>query len=137
MVAALLMATAACGAYQFPGSAPSPSPSPSPAAGTVSGRVLAVPCAPVQPASGGIACAGRSVPNLELDYLGGSGVARKAITDANGSYSVELPPGSYVVKLRTYMRVLSGPLNLTVAEGSSTVANYLLDSGIRVPVPQQ
>lgn len=137
MLAAVLMATAACGAYQFPGAPSSPSPSPSPVAGTVSGRVLAVPCAPIQPASGGIACAGRPVPNLELDYFGGGGVVRKAFTDAGGSYSVELPAGSYVVKLRTNLRVLSGPLNLTVAEGSSTVANYLLDSGIRVPVPQQ
>jgi hypothetical protein len=39
--------------------------------------------------------------------------------------------------MKTYMRVISGPLNLTVAPGSGTVANYVLDSGIRAPAPQQ
>jgi hypothetical protein len=57
------------------------------------------------------------------------------VTDGNGNYAVELRPGSYMVKLKTYMRVLSGPLKLLVQAGSSTTANYVLDSGIRVPVP--
>ncbi len=132
LLAALLLVTAGCGAYAFPGESPSPSPA---ATGTVSGRVIAVPCAPVE--QPGNACAGRPVPNLELDYVGGQNVVSKAVTDSNGSYEVELAPGSYVVKMKTYMRVISGPLNLTVAAGSSTTANYVLDSGIRVPVPQQ
>jgi len=32
--------------------------------------------------------------------------------------------------------VVSGPTNITVAAGSKLVANYALDSGMRVPVPQ-
>ena len=133
VLAALLLAGAACGAYQFPGG--NPSSSPTPEGGTVTGRVLAVPCAPVEQA--GTTCAGRPVPKLELDYVKDGAVAASTVTDSGGSYLVPLPPGAYVVKLKTYMRVISGPLTLTVEPGSNVVANYLLDSGIRVPVPQQ
>lgn len=129
LLVALLALTAACGAYQFPGS-----PSPSPATATVSGRVLSVPCAPVEKA--GTTCAGRPVPNLEIDYFQGDIVAR-AVTDASGNYSVQLEPGTFTVKLKTFMRVINGPTTLAVSAGSSVVANYTLDSGIRAPVPQQ
>ena len=131
ILGALVLLTAACGAYQFPGEQPSPTPS----TGTVSGRVVAVPCSPVQ--QPGDACAGRPVPNLELDYTTGGSVAGKAVTDSNGGYSVELKPGIYVVRLKTYMRVISGPLSFPVTAGSARIANYVLDSGIRGPVPQQ
>ena len=131
LLAALLLVTAGCGAYAFPGESPSPAPT----TGTVSGRVIAVPCAPVE--QQGNACAGRPVPNLELDYVSGQSSVIKAVTDSSGNYSVQLAPGRYAVKMRTYMRVLSGPLDLTIGAGSSTTANYVLDSGIRAPVPQQ
>ena len=133
VLVALLVAAASCGAYQFPGE--SPSPSPTLERGVVSGRVLAVPCAPVEQA--GTTCAGRPVPKLELDYVKDGGVAASAVTDSGGAYLVSLAPGTYQVKLKTYMRVISGPLTVEVAPESSVVANYILDSGIRVPVPQQ
>ena len=131
LLVALLALTAACGAYQFPG----PASSPSPATATVTGRVLSVPCAPVEQPNN--VCAGRPVPKLEIDYVQGGGVAARTVTDGAGNYTVELQPGTYKVTLKTYMRVISGPLTLTVSAGSSVVANYLLDNGIRVPVPQQ
>ena len=131
LVAALLVVAAGCGAYQFPGGGSTPSP----AAATVSGRVLAVPCAPVEKL--GSPCPGRPVPKVEIDYVSGGSVTGSAVTDSNGYYSVKLPAGSYQVKLKTYMRVISGPLTLALASGSSMVANYILDSGIRAPVPQE
>jgi hypothetical protein len=131
VVLALLMATAACGAYQFPGA----NPSPSPAGGTVSGRVVAVPCAPLE--QEGSMCAGRGVPKLALDYIRDGEVTATTVTDSGGRYLVSLAAGTYEVKLKTYMRVISGPLTLTVAPGSNLVADYLLDSGIRAPLPQQ
>ena len=130
IAAVVAMSGVACGAYQFPGGPTSPGASPSPPLGTVSGRVISVPCAPIEPA--GSACAGRPVPKLELDFAGAAG-SGKAITDSSGSYLVELPAGSYAVKLITYMRVLSGPSKLVVEAGSNTAANFVLDSGIRVP----
>ncbi len=129
----LVLAAAGCGAYQFPGG--NPPPSPTPEGGTVSGRVLAVPCAPVEQA--GTTCAGRPVPKLELDYIEDGAVVDRAVTDSSGAYLVSLAAGTYQVKLKTYQRVLSGPLALTVAPGSSVVASYVLDSGIRAPSPQQ
>lgn len=126
---AVVLLAVACGGYHFPGE------SPAPAAGSVSGRVLAVPCSPVE--KPGTSCAGRPVPNLEIDYSDGANNTEKTFTDAAGRYSISLPPAAYAVKLKTYMRVLSGPLKLEVGAGSTTVADYLLDSGIRVPVPQQ
>jgi|ERR671937_77192 hypothetical protein len=130
LVAALLFVTAACGSYTFPGGG-----SPSPGTGLVSGRVLAYPCAPVERADS--PCAGRSVGGVEIDYVTGTTVAARTVTDSNGNYSVRLEPGTYTVRFNNYMRVMSGPTKLTVAAGSSIVANYLLDSGIRAVVPQQ
>jgi hypothetical protein len=97
--------------------------------------VLSVPCSPVEPA--GKACAGRPVPNLEIDYLQGSAVVAKAVTNASGTYVIDLRPGRYDVALQTYMRVISGPTRLSLAAGTKTVADYVLDNGIRAPVPQQ
>jgi len=76
------------------------------------------------------------MPSLEIDYLQGTKVVGRTVTDNNGSYSIRLEPGGYVVRFNTYMRVVSGPTNITVAAGSKLVANYALDSGMRVPVPQ-
>ena len=130
LLGALLMATSACGAYAFPGSSPSPTPS----TGTVSGRVVSVPCAPVEKL--GSPCPGRPVAGLEIDFICGQpSSVTKAVTDANGHYSVRVAPGSCAVKFQTYMRYVSGPLKFTVNAGDNIVADYVLDNGIRVPLP--
>jgi hypothetical protein len=130
LLGALCLLTAGCGAYAFPGGGSSPTPD----TGMVSGRVLAVPCSPVEKVNS--PCAGRPVAALELDYLVGTKVEGRTVTDASGNYSIRLAPGSYTVRFKNVMRVISGPTKVTVAAGSSVVANYLLDSGIRVPAPQ-
>ena len=127
LLGAVVLLAAACGGYQFPGQLASPTPS----AGTVAGHVIAVPCGPVEPAGG--SCAGRSVSNLEIDYVGGPCAACKAVTDAQGSYSTDLPAGDYLVKFKTYMRVISGPTKLSIAAGTKTRADYVLDTEIRAP----
>jgi len=71
---------------------------------------------------------------LEIDFTSADGVA-KADTDSSGHYSVALAGGTWTVHLATYMRVISGPAEVTVVPGSALSANYVLDSGIRVPVP--
>ena len=124
----LLAVTAACGAYQFPGQTP--------LAGDahVSGTVRSVPCAPVE--QDGSTCSGRPVPKLEVDYLRGSTIVGRTVTDGKGAYSVELPAGEYTVKLNTYMRIISGPTKLSLGPDTQTVADYVVDNGIRVPEPQ-
>ena len=130
-VTGLVLLTAACGAYHFPGNSPSPSPE----TAHVSGIVRSVPCAPVEQA--GSTCAGRPVASLEIDYVAGNSVVSRVVTNSSGMYAVDLRTGTYEVKLVTYMRVISGPTKLTLGAGTRTVANYMLDNGIRVPVPAQ
>ena len=138
-LAALVVVTAACGAYSLPGVHPSPSS----ATGMVSGRVIVVPCKPVVVQADAL-CGERPVASLEIDYADTSGSVSRTVTDAGGKYQILLAAGTYAVKMKTYMRVISGPLKLDVQAGSTTVADYVLDSGIRVPpqpvpapIPQQ
>src|SRR2546427_9345328 len=128
-VAGLVLLTAACGAYHFPGNSPSPSPE----TAHVSGIVRSVPCAPVEQA--GSTCAGRPVASLEIDYVAGNSVIGRVVTNSSGVYAVDLRPGSYEVKLVTYMRVLSGPTKLTLGAGPRAATDYTLDNGDRLPVP--
>jgi len=125
-LAALVLATAACGAYSFPGSTSSPT-------GSVSGTVVAVPCFPVE--QPGQDCAGRPVAGLEIDFTHG-GDSAKTVTDPTGHYKVSLASETWTVHLVTKMRVISGPSQVAVPSSSTVTANYVVDSGIRVPVPQ-
>lgn len=130
--AALILLAAGCGAYHFPGDSTSPSPD----SAHISGTVLSVPCAPVEQV--GSTCAGRPVPKLEIDYLVGTTIVKRAVTDSKGTYAVDLKvPGTYAVKLNTYMRVISGATKLELVAPGNLVVTYMLDNGIRLPVPQQ
>jgi hypothetical protein len=123
LVVLLTMATVACGAYRFPGGGQA-------GTGTVGGRVTAVPCAPVEQA--GQVCAGRPVPGLEIEFTG-NGASVSTRTDSGGDYSVELAAGTWKVTLKSYARIISGPPAVTVTAGANVVADYVVDSGIRVP----
>jgi hypothetical protein len=127
LLGALVLVTVGCGAYQFPGSSPA-------STGTVTGTVVAVPCSPVE--SAGQQCAGRPVADLEIDFTHGEASA-KAMTDSAGHYSVTLTSETWSVHLATRMRIISGPAQVNVQPGSAVTASYVLDSGIRLPVPQQ
>lgn len=130
LLGGLLVVTTGCGAYAFPGDSPSPTSS----TGTVSGKVVSVPCAPVEQV--GSPCPGRPVGHLEIDFICGQPyTVTKAVTDSNGNYSVRLLPATCAVKFQTYMRYVSGPLKFVVHAGDNIVANYVLDNGIRAPVP--
>jgi hypothetical protein len=128
LLAALVLVTSACGAYHFPGNTPA-------GTGTVTGTVVAVPCFPVEQA-GPQQCAGRPVAGLEIDFTHGDQGA-KAVTDSTGHYSLTLASETWLVHIATRMRIISGPAQVNVTPGSTVSANYVLDSGIRVPVPQQ
>ncbi|HEX2645755.1 MAG TPA: carboxypeptidase-like regulatory domain-containing protein, partial [Candidatus Dormibacteraeota bacterium] len=116
-LAPLLVLVAACGAYAFPGTTTSP------VVGTVSGRVIAIPCSPIEPAQQD-ACNGRPVPGLEISFADGQAV-HSTTTNSNGLYSIGLVPGDYKVTMKTYMRVISGPPSIKVDGGSTVVADYV------------
>ena len=142
LLAVVLLATAACGAYQFPG--------PGNGSGTVSGQVIATPCGPVEPAAqpcmnpgpeqvpqcappnpNASACGGRPIQGLELFFTKGD-TTLSAKTDSNGYYSIVLPSGTWSVNTRSITRIINGPQTLVVNAGSRTVANYVIDTGIRL-----
>ncbi|MGH7763626.1 MAG: hypothetical protein ACREOM_04315 [Candidatus Dormibacteraceae bacterium] len=93
-----------------------------------------VPCSPVE--SPDNACTGRAAPGVEIDYANGAATS-KTVTDPKGAYSIQLAAGTWKVTLKSPLRIVSGPASVTVAAGSNAVANYTVDTGIRLPVPQQ
>jgi len=117
---------AACGNYHFPGGS-------SAGSGTVTGHVLAVPCAPVEKVES--PCQGRPVPNLDIVFTSDSSHDQvTAKTDSGGQFSVQLAAGSWSVSFKNgIMRLIDGPKSVTVEPGGTVVANFLMDSGIRVP----
>jgi hypothetical protein len=117
---------AGCAGYRFPGG-------PATGKGTVSGTVTVVPCAPVEKADA--PCQGRPAGNIALIFTSPSNGQVTAATDSAGNYAVELTAGRWTVSVKGYMRVISGPSTVTVESGDSLVANYVLDSGIRLPAP--
>ena len=138
VIAMILIATAACGAYRFPG--------PGNATGTVSGQVVSFGCGgPVQPAmprclakptsscmpqAQGSACAAWPVAGLDLVFNNGTSTLH-ITTDTAGSYSIELPVGTWKVSTANLVRIIDGPQTLVVSEGAAITANYIVDSGIR------
>jgi hypothetical protein len=126
LVAVLVLATAACAGYRFPGGTAG-------GIGTVSGQVTTVPCGPVQPADKQ-QCTGKPVGGIEIDFSG-DGRTVGTRTDSNGYYSVELPSGTWKVTVKGYLRIISGPPAVTLSPGAHLLANYVVGPGILVPVP--
>ena len=116
----------ACAGYRFPGG-------PAPGTGTVSGQVTVVPCAPVETADA--ICQGKPASSIALIFTSSGHEQVVTQTDSSGNYSVELQAGKWAVAIKGYMRVISGPSTVTVEAGGNVVANYVVDSGIRVPAP--
>jgi hypothetical protein len=93
---------------------------------------MAVPCSPIE-VPNQAPCSGRPVAGLEIDFSG-NGTAASTRTDSSGAYSVELAAGTWKVSFKSFLRIISGPPTVTVQAGSGVVADYLVDSGIRVPI---
>ena len=138
LLVVVLVATAACGAYRFPG--------PGNGMGTVSGHVVSYPCGPVEPADqkcialpanecvpkppNETMCGGYPMPGLVLVFTNANTVlGTKA--DSAGYYSIDLPAGTWSVSSKSFGRIISGPLTLEVRGGDNLVADYVIDTGIR------
>jgi len=88
-----------------------------------------IPCAPIEPATQ--PCKTAPASTIEIDFSG-DGTTVTAHTDAKGQYSVELAAGTWRVSFKGYLRIIKGPTMVTVNPGSSLVADFVVDSGIRV-----
>jgi len=138
LLVAILVAATACGAYHFPGTGDG--------SGTVSGKVTAYPCGPVEPAAGACmpgsttdclpnspndsSCKPWPMPGAALTFKNGT-TTIGAKTTSDGFYSVELPAGTWSVSAGGFMRIISGPLTVVVEAGADITANYVIDTGIR------
>jgi hypothetical protein len=130
LLVGLLIATAACGSYRFPG--------PAHETGTVHGQVTSSSCAgpcpatlvpcPPQPATP--ACGQRPMVGLGLVFTKGN-TSFVAKTDSDGAYSINLPVGTWSVTAATVARIISGPQTLEVQPGTTIVADFIVDTGIR------
>jgi hypothetical protein len=118
LAAAIPLVLTGCGAPPYPGPQ---------LQGTVAGRVLAWPCAPVELANS--PCPGRPAASVAVDFWKGD-TYKEAVTDATGSYSIRLDTGSYRVKIGRG-KLISGPEEVTVTAGQTTKADFSFDSGIR------
>ena len=125
-LAVVLVVVAACGAYHFPGGGTSQT-------GHASGQVLVYPCGPVM--QQGQACRGLPGRAIPIIFVSGSETVT-ATTDSSGDYAIDLPAGTWKVTFKGIMRIISGPNPITVPAGGSVVADYVVDSGIRLPAPQ-
>jgi hypothetical protein len=121
---ALLLAAAAC-------AGPSVTPTPVPTTG-VWGVALAGPTCPVE--RPGQSPCHRPVVGAEIVALDADGrQAGRAITNAQGFYSLPLAPGSYTIEPQPVEGLLgtAGPVSVEVAEGLRLVLNLDYDTGIR------
>ena len=135
LLVVLLVATAAC-AYRFPG--------PAGGTGTVSGQVIVYPCGPVQPVNQKCipgppaadcmpenpTCGGYPMAGVELTFTNGD-ATHGIKSAAGGYYSIQLPEGTWTVRVLNFVRIMSGPETVVVTPGASIVANYVVDTGIR------
>ena len=124
----MLLALAACGV-----SGPSGGGS-SAGQGTLVGDVSAGPTCPVQ--STDHPCPPKPVANarVTIETPSGSAVVATATTDAQGHFSVSLPPGDYRVRIEPGNGGLprqDQPTNVTIHAGETTSVKIELDTGIR------
>ena len=118
-VVAALMLVGACAAPPYPGTE---------AMGTVTGRVLAWPCAPVEIA--GSPCPGRPVPGVRIDFSRNGAMMGQTVSDGAGFYSIQLPPGTYTAVLEN-AGLVKTPYQVKVIGGQVTNQDLVFDSGIR------
>ncbi|HEX5014459.1 MAG TPA: carboxypeptidase-like regulatory domain-containing protein [Candidatus Limnocylindrales bacterium] len=98
----------------------------------IQGHAMAGPTCPVARPNDP-ACADRPVAGATLVFLTAGGVeAARTMTDADGFYSVPLPPGPYTIEPQPVEGIMHGspPIPVVVNDGVATV-DIPFDTGIR------
>jgi len=83
---------------------------------------------PPQPA--GPTCGEWPIPGFELVFTSGSSRLITK-TDSAGAFSIDIPAGTWHVSVGNFGRIVDGPQTISVSEGASIVADYVVDTGIR------
>lgn len=120
--AAALWVVTSCGALH-PGTGTSPS------TGTVAGRVLSYPCAPVERIDS--PCPGRPVGGAKVTLAPDAGGAATTVsTGSDGHYRADVAPGRYRVSV-TGRPFGQASREVDVTAGATVTADFTVDSGIR------
>jgi hypothetical protein len=96
------------------------------------GKVTMGPTMPVERAGGRPAIAPVAGASVNITDTSGVPIA-SAITGTDGTYSVPVAPGDYVITVRPARRMLNKLVQrqVTIATGAPTVLDITLDTGIR------
>ena len=107
---------------------------PLPGATGVRGTVTASPTCPVETIPADPACAPRPVAGAVLVFTDADGrEVKRATSDQDGSFSVELPPGRYQVMAQAVEGLMAtpGPMEVEVDAGPPAELQVSYDTGIR------
>lgn len=100
--------------------------------GTLHGTVTASPVCPVETLDD--TCRPRPVANKQVQIKGPDGKSVIMTTDQQGTFSIQLPPGRYLVEVISIsypMRQRTPPTAVSVVAGQTANIDMLLDTGIR------
>jgi Carboxypeptidase regulatory-like domain len=102
------------------------------ATGLLQGKVTMGPTMPVERAGGPPAIAPVAGASVNITDTSGVPIA-SAITGADGTYSVPVAPGDYLITVTPPRRMLNKLVQrqVTIATGARTVLDITLDTGIR------
>ena len=126
LIVALAVLVAACGSF---GAAPSPPPGTGVAITAAAGPTCPVESIPPDPA-----CAPRPVAGATILIRGGEGtIVATLVTDANGTASVALFPGTYTVEPQPAAGLMgtAASQEVKVVDGTMTPVLLAYDTGIR------
>jgi hypothetical protein len=94
--------------------------------GTVSGVVISRGC--IGAATANMTCdSPQPLIKVEFHQLPG-GDEYDTVSGYQGRYSIDLPVGTYSVKVITHTSVLQGPARVSVKKGSHVVADYIVQA---------
>ena len=121
----LAMFLAACGT--------TPSETSSTGDGGITGHAIAGPVCPVVTDPPDPGCAPRPVVGAHVAAQDQTGRVIETTTDASGAFTLELPPGTYVVQARPVEGLMGSPSAATVevSAGAMTAIDLVYDTGIR------
>lgn len=97
-------------------------------------RLVAGPTCPVETNPPDPNCAARPVANAEVVIRNGAGVEQtRAVSDADGVITLELPPGAYSIEPQAAEGLMGTPeqVALAVLGGDQSELSLLYDTGIR------
>lgn len=119
-----------------PDASPRPAASPEPAAHSVTGHLTSGPTCPVETVPPNPACAPKPVSGATVVATSANGLeAARAVSNADGLYTLELPAGSYTLAALSFadkmMRAPAGTSITVRPDTARLVVDFTYDTGIR------